>query len=90
MLEFWIHGSEIILWTLKGKCCFKGPFNYYVIKEVGGWGGQMMMFDNKVGAGGVAKCWCNQKIYKEKNFFSLLKKNRVGIFFIVNGVFISR
>ena len=27
----------------------KGPFKYYVIKEVGGWGGQMMMFDDKVG-----------------------------------------
>ena len=38
------------------KCCrgvdylfSKGPFKYYVIKEVGGWGGQMMMFDDKVG-----------------------------------------
>ena len=27
----------------------KGPFKYYVIKEVGGWGGQMMVFDDKVG-----------------------------------------
>ena len=27
----------------------KGPFKYYVIKEVGGRGGQMMMFDDKVG-----------------------------------------
>ena len=27
----------------------KGPFKYYVIKEVGGWGGQMMMFDDKMG-----------------------------------------
>ena len=27
----------------------KGPFKYYVIKEVGGWGSQMMMFDDKVG-----------------------------------------
>ena len=26
-----------------------GPFKYYVIKEVGGWGCQMMMFDDKVG-----------------------------------------
>ena len=30
----------------------KGPFKYYVIKEVGGWGCQMMMFDNKVGGWG--------------------------------------
>ena len=33
----------------------KGPFKYYIIKEVGGRGGQMMMFDDKVGVGGVAK-----------------------------------
>ena len=33
----------------------KGPFKYYVIKEVGGWGGQMMMFDDKVGGWG----WLN-------------------------------
>ena len=26
-----------------------GPFKYYVIKELGGWGGHMMMFDDKVG-----------------------------------------
>ena len=30
-------------------CDYKGPFKYYVIKEVGGWDGQMMMFDDKVG-----------------------------------------
>ena len=30
----------------------KGPFKYYVIKEVGGWGCQMMMFDDKVGRWG--------------------------------------
>ena len=28
---------------------YKGAFKYYVIKEVGGWVGQMMMFDDKVG-----------------------------------------
>ena len=27
----------------------KGAFKYHVIKEVGGWVGQMMMFDDKVG-----------------------------------------
>ena len=27
----------------------RGAFKYYVIKEVGGWVGQMMMFDDKVG-----------------------------------------
>ena len=33
-----------------------GPFKYYVIKEVGGWGGQIMIFDDKVGGWGAAKC----------------------------------
>ena len=27
----------------------KGPFKYYVSKEVGGWGGKMLMFADKVG-----------------------------------------
>ena len=27
----------------------KGPFKYYVSKEVGMWGGQMLMFADKVG-----------------------------------------
>ena len=31
----------------------KGPFKYYVIKEVGGWGCQMMMFDDKLGGWGL-------------------------------------
>ena len=30
----------------------KGPFKYYVLKEVPGLGGQMMMFNDKVGGGG--------------------------------------
>ena len=38
----------------------KGPFKYYVIKEVGGWGGQMMMFDDKVGGWG----WLNADVSK--------------------------
>ena len=37
------------------KTVAKGPLKYYVIKEVGRWGGQMMMFDDKVGGWGVAK-----------------------------------
>ena len=39
----------------------KGAFKYYVIKEVGGWGGQMMMFDDKVGGWG----WLNDDVIKE-------------------------
>ena len=48
-----------------------GAFKYYVIKEVGGWVGQMMMFDDKVG---VAKWWRDQKIYKEKTLFPSAEK----------------
>ena len=39
----------------------KGPFKYYVIKEVGGWGGQMMMFDDKVGGWE----WLNDDVIKK-------------------------
>ena len=39
----------------------KGPFKNDVIKEVGGWGGQMMMFDDKVGGLG----WLNAEVIKK-------------------------
>ena len=39
----------------------KGPFKYYVIKEVGGWGCQMMIFDDKVGGWG----WLNDDVSKK-------------------------
>ena len=39
----------------------KGAFKYYVIKEVGGWVGQMMMFDDKVGGWG----WINDDVIKK-------------------------
>ena len=42
-------------------CSGKGPFKYYDIKEVGGWGGQMMMFDDKVGGWG----WLNDDVIKK-------------------------
>ena len=42
------------------KRLYKGTFKYYVIKEVGGWGGQMMMFDDKVGGWG----WLNADVIK--------------------------
>ena len=38
-----------------------GPFKYYVIKEVGGWGGQMMMFDDKMGGW----MWLNDDVSKK-------------------------
>ena len=45
-----------------------GAFKYYVIKEVGGWVGQMMMFDDKVGGWE----WLNDDVIKKytrkKNF----------------------
>ena len=40
--------------------CHKGAFKYYVIKELGGWVGQMMMFDDKVGGWG----WLNDDVIK--------------------------
>ena len=51
----------------------QGAFKYYVIKEVGGWVGQMMMFDDKVGGWG----WLNDDVIKEytrkKKLFACLK-----------------
>ena len=60
----------------------KGAFKYYVIKEVGGWVGQMMMFDDKVGGWG----WLNDDVikkytYKEKKTLFAWAENKVGIFF---------
>jgi hypothetical protein len=40
---------------------YKGAFKYYVIKEVGGWVGQMMMFDDKVGGWE----WLNDDVIKK-------------------------
>ena len=39
----------------------KGAFKYYVFKEVGGWVGQMMMFDDKVGGWE----WLNDDVIKK-------------------------
>ena len=44
----------------------KGPFKYYVIKEVGGWGGQMMMFDDKVGGWGWLYADVSKKYTRKK------------------------
>ena len=64
----------------------KGPFKYYVIKEVAGWGGQMMIFDDKVGGWG----WLNAvviKKYTRKNTLMRAQKKKVGIF---SKIFFSR
>ena len=51
-----------------------GAFKYYVIKEVGGWGARMMMFDDKVGGWG----WLNDDVIKKytrkKNFVCMHRK----------------
>ena len=39
----------------------KGPFKYYVIKEVGGWGSKTMMFDDKVGGLGLLNADVSKK-----------------------------
>ena len=48
--------QQLVEGILKNRYFHMGTFKYYVIKEVGGWGGQMMMFDDKVGGLGVTKC----------------------------------
>ena len=60
----------------------KGPFKYYIIKEVGEWGGQMMMFDDKMGGWG----WLNDDVikkytYKEKKTLFACAEKKVGIVF---------
>ena len=56
----------------------RGAFKYYVIKEVGGWVGQMMMIDDKVGGWG----WLNDDVikkytYKEKKLCLRAQKKRL-------------
>ena len=56
----------------------RGPFKYYVIKEVGGWGCQMMMFDDKVGGWG----WLNDDVskkYTRKNTLAACAEKKVEI-----------
>ena len=53
---------------------FKGPFKYYVIKEVGGWGDQMMMFDDKVGEWGWLNDDVSKKYTRKKTFFACTVK----------------
>ena len=70
----------------------KGPFKYYIIKEVGGWGGQMMMFDDKVGGWG----WLNDDVikkYTRKKPLFVCTEKKVGIFlkkhFLCSNFFMS-
>ena len=58
-----------------------GPFMYCVIKEVGGWGGQMMMFDDKVGGWG----WLNDDVIKEYT-----RKNKILFACVENKVVIKK
>ena len=52
----------------------KGPFKYYVIKEVGGWGGQVMMFDDKVGGWGRLNDDVSKNIQGKKLCFRIFLK----------------
>ena len=52
----------------------KGPFKYYVIKEVGGWGDQMMMFDDKVGGWGWLNAYVSKNIQGKKLCLRAQKK----------------
>ena len=58
----------------------KGPFKYYVIKEMGGRGGQMMMFDDKVGGWGWLNADVSKKYTRKKNFFCVRRKK--GLIFL--------
>jgi hypothetical protein len=51
----------------------------YVIKEVGGCGGQMMMFDDKVGRWGWLNADVIKKYTRKKTWFACAEK-KVGIF----------
>ena len=57
----------------------RGPFKYYVIKEVGGWGAKMMMFDDKVGGWGWLNADVIKKYTRKKALFACAEK-KVGIF----------
>ena len=61
------------------SCLPKGAFKYYVIKEVGGWVGQMMMFDDKVGGWE----WLNDDVIKKYTW----KKNLNAPLPIINHSF---
>ena len=49
----------------------KGPFKYYVSKEVGGWGGQLLTFADKVGGWGCPNADMSKKSEK-KSFLCVL------------------
>ena len=52
-----------IFFAFRGLSDFnKGPFKYYVSKEVGGWGGQLLTSADKVGGWG----WPNTDVSKKK------------------------
>ena len=57
----------------------KGPFKYYIIKEVGEWGGQMMMFDDKMGGWGWLNAHVIKKFTRKKTLLACTEK-KVGIF----------
>ena len=61
---------DIQSWKNTNRTLHKGPFKYYVIKEVGGWGGQMMMFDDKVGGWGWLNDDVSKKYTRKKTLFN--------------------
>ena len=73
---------QFILFFNQKKLKFdKGPFKYYIIKEVGGWVGQMMMFDDMVGGWE----WLNddmiKKYTRKKKLLFAFAENKVVFFF---------
>jgi hypothetical protein len=79
MLKFEINliTIELIRAILRFRSSFlppKEPFKYYVIKEVCGWGGQMMMFDDKVGGWGWLNADVIKKYTRKKTLFACTEK----------------
>ena len=71
---FWIYDHTAyaaILCSHINLILLKGAFKYYVIKEVGGWVGQMMMFDDKVGGWGRLNDDVIKKYTRKKKHFCL-------------------
>ena len=73
---------RIIFVNLSQLFFAKGPFKYYVSKEVGGSGGQLLMFADKVGGWGWPNFFFGHR--KKVNFFpnlALLIRDKKNVMF---------
>ena len=71
--KVWIL-CDLLAWLF---CCYnKGPFKYYVIKKVGGWGWQNAYVCLQGGWVGVAKCLRNHKNHQIMYFLKRTNRPR--------------